>query len=298
MRITNNMLSTNLMRNIQSAQGKLDSLQNQLSSFHRVNKPSDDPAGVENIMKLNTNISYVNQWKKNAEQAVSYMSTTDSVMGNISSMLGRIKELAVQGASDTSTPQSRKAIAAEVDQISEELQNMANTKVGNKYIFGGTNTIQKPLVSVAAADGTPNWVGNSDPVAYKVGDGDPLSISVDGDKLFNSATQGLFQTLSNLSTALNNDDGTAIGATLGDIDANLDNFINQRADLGARVNRFTTLTDQLNTMSMNLQNSVSTIQDADMAQTILEFQSQQNVYQAALSVGAKIIQPSLVDFIR
>lgn len=313
MRITNNMLSTNLLRNIQSAQGKLDDLQNQLSSFHRVNKPSDDPAGVENILKLNNSISSVNQWKKNADQAVSYMSTTDSTLGDISSMLNRVKELAVQGASDTSSPESRKAIAVEVDQISQELQNMANTKVGNKYIFGGTQTNQKPLVSVDAL-GNPTWAGNGNDIAFNVGDGINLPISVKGTKLFvnpgttnsdGSITQGLFKTLSNLRTALNGTVippsttvGESVGTTLEDIDGNLDNIIAQRADLGARVNRITTLGDQLDTMTTNLQKNVSGIQDADMAQTILEFQSQQNVYQAALSIGAKIIQPSLVDFMR
>lgn len=313
MRITNNMLSTNLLRNIELAQGKMDNLQNQLSSFHRVNKPSDDPAGVENILKLNNSISSVNQWKKNADQAVSYMSTTDSTLGDISSMLSRVKELAVQGASDTSTLGSRKAIAVEVDQISQELQNMANTKVGNKYIFGGTQTNKKPLVSVGAL-GNPTWAGNGNDIAFNVGDGINLPISVKGTKLFvnpgttnsdGSITQGLFKTLSNLRTALNGTVippsttvGESVGTTLEDIDGNLDNIIAQRADLGARVNRITTLGDQLDTMTTNLQKNVSGIQDADMAQTILDFQSQQNVYQAALSVGAKIIQPSLVDFMR
>lgn len=309
MRITSNMLSTNLLRNIQSAQGKMDDLQNQLSSFHRVNKPSDDPAGVENILKLNTSISSVNQWKKNADQAVSYMDTTDSTLGNISSVLIRVKELAVQGASDTSTPTSRTAIAKEIDQISLELQNMANTKVGNKYIFGGTQTNQPPLVSVdALGNMIPPWAGNSNTIDFNVGDGINISSSVDGTKLFVNPgtmhsdgitpTSGLFKTLSDLSTALTTNNGAAVGATLEDIDLNLENIIAQRTDLGARVNRITSLGDQLDAMSINLQKNVSSIQDADMSQTILDFQSQQNVYQAALSVGAKIIQPSLVDFIR
>lgn len=297
------MLSQNLLRNLEANQGRMDDLQNQLSSGHRITKPSDDPVGIENALRIKGSISTVNQWQNNASEALSYMNTTDSTLGDLTSMLQRVKELAVQGASDTSSTESRNAIAMEVDQLSQQMAMLANTKVGTKYIFGGTRTNQEPLPSVGGA-----WLGNTNPVLFSVGNKLDMNITVNGKTLFDqpltkhsdgvTPTQGLFATMTQLKNALQANNGTAVTATLEDIDGNVDNILAHRADLGARINRTNSTSDQLTSMATNLQKNLSDIQDADMAKTIVDFNNQQNVYQAALSVGAKIIQPSLVDFMK
>src|SRR5665648_1249729 len=165
MRITNNMLSQNLLRNLEAAQGRMDYLQNQLSTGHRINRPSDDPAGIQNAMRLKSNISSVDQWKKNADEALSYMNTTDSTLGGITSMLQRVKELAVQGANGTLAAVDKEAVVEEVDQISKHLKMMANTQIGSKYIFSGTAT-DKPLI---APDGDFSTDINGLPVNFEVG---------------------------------------------------------------------------------------------------------------------------------
>lgn len=289
------MMSNNLLRNLESAQGKMDQLQNQLSSGHRINRPSDDPVGIQNAMRLKSNISSVEQWKSNADEALSYMNTTDSTLGEMNSMLQRVKELAVQGANGTLATVDKVAIADEVDQISAHLKMLANTQVGSKYIFSGTATDKELITS----DGT--WQGNDENVMFEVGNNLNLSISVNGNNLFgNTATMpsGVFTTLSALSADLRIGNSTGIDNALGNIDANIDNVITLRTGLGARTNRMIALQEQLDYTSGNLQDNLSSIQDADMATTITDFTNSQNVYKAALSVGAKIIQPSLVDFMR
>lgn len=162
-----------------------------------------------------------------------------------------------------------------------------------------------------------------------MGNNTTVNIGVDGKKLFEdnvtkadgTSVEGLFQTLSDLSNALAGKDSTgtafvddpttatnpltanqktqnAISAALGNLDANLDNISSLRSDLGARVNRVTAINSQLDTTSTNLQQSLSNVQDADMAKTIMNFQNQQNVFNAALASGSKIIQQSLVDFLK
>ncbi|HBP63677.1 MAG TPA: flagellar biosynthesis protein FlgL [Desulfosporosinus sp.] len=297
MRITNNMLSQNLLRNLETAQGKMDQLQNQLSSGHRINRPSDDPAGIQNAMRLKSNISSVEQWKSNTDEELSYMTTTDSTLGDMTSMLQRVRELAVQGANGTLATVDKSAIADEVDQISAQLQMMANTQIGSKHIFSGTAT-DKPLV-ISLPDGAVSG-GNAEKVMFEVGNNLSLPISVNGQDLFGSTAvpSGVFTTLSALSKALKDNDSANINKALGDIDANIDNVITLRSGLGARTNRMTALQEQLDYTSANLTQNLSSIEDADMAKTITDFTNSQNVYKAALSVGAKIIQPSLVDFMR
>lgn len=288
------------MRNLESAQGRMDNLQNQLATTLRISKPSDDPAGIQNAMRLKSNISSVEQWKKNAVAAVDYMNTADSTLGDMTSMLQRVRELTVQGATGTLNTEDRSAVAAEVDQISDHLHLMANTQVGSKYIFSGTATDQVLQKWDAS---TKTWTaqvspGNDQDIKFEVGNNLALPISVNGGTLLGDSSTGIYATLDKLSTALKNNDSTGINALIDSVDDNIDNIVALRADLGARINRMTAIQNQLDSTSGNLQDNLSSIQDADMAKTITAFTSQQNVYKAALAVGAKIIEPSLVDFIR
>lgn len=293
MRITNNMLSGNLLRNLDAAQSRVEDLQNQLASGQRINKPSDDPAGIQNAMHLKSNIASVEQWKNNAGEALQFMNTTDSTLGDMTSMLQRVRELAVQGSNGTLSTSDQSAVADEVDQLSAQLKMMANTQIGSKYIFSGTAT-DKELIPT---DGTPSQA-NGQQITYVVGNDINIPVSVSGQLLFGNNTNGIIATLSSLSTALRNNDSTTVSNLLGNIDTNLDNVNSLRSDLGARVNRMTAVQNQLDSTSLNLQKYLSSIQDVDMAKSITDFTNQQNVYKAALSVGAKIIQPSLVDFIQ
>ncbi|WP_206810926.1 flagellar hook-associated protein FlgL [Paradesulfitobacterium ferrireducens] len=305
MRITNNMLSRNLLRNLEAAKGRMDELQNQMSTGHRISRPSDDPVGIENALRLKTNIAMVNQWSNNASEALGNMNTTDSIMGEMTSMLQRVRELAVQGANDTTPPDARKGIAQEVRQLAEQLRVVANTKIGTKYIFAGTKTDQEPMPTPSSS-----WQGNFDPVNFQVGNNVTVNITVDGQDLFTNETggtvngQGIFANssysgvLDDLSNALETNDTVAIGATLDDIDSNIDKVQQLRAGLGARINRMNAIRDQLDATTYNLEKNLSDIQDADMAKAIVDFKNQENVFRSALAVGAQIIQPSLVDFLK
>ena len=298
MRITSNATSSNLLSNLQKSQNKLYELQNKMGSSTRINKPSDDPAGVENILKLKSGLARVNQWQGNADQALTYMDTADGVMANIGDALQRVHELAVQGASDILTANDRQAIKMEIDQTIEQLNSLSNSKVGDKAIFYGT----RDSLNLAAP-----MSGNSAMLGVEVGNNINVDISVNGLTLFQTPTvklpngspaQGVFDTLNSLSTALGANNGTAISNLLADIDANEENISLHRADLGARINRVTAAQAQLNVMATNLQQNLSSVQDTDMAKTITEYTNQENVYKAAISIGAQIMQLSLVDYMR
>ena len=302
MRITNNMLSHNLLRNLGAAQGRMDSLQNQLSSGNRITRPSDDPVGIENGLRIKSSISHVEQWKANASEGLAYMKTTDTFLGDMTLMLQRAEELAVQGSNESNAPDDRNKIALEIHQIKEQMVELANTRVGSKYIFGGTaNQEPFPKGSTKGSD----WQGSDDIVKFQVGSSLSLEISVNGKQLFGVTTTppdpdsvGMFQTLDDLEKALTSSDTAGIQMSIGALETQADNVVNYRAQLGARQNRMESIYSQLDSTALNLTESLSNIMDADIAKTLVDFKTQESVYQAALSVGAKIIQPSLVDFMR
>lgn len=303
MRITNSMLAQNLLRNLETAQNGMENIQNQLSTGYRINQPSDDPVGTENAMQLQSTISSVTQWQANANSALDFMKTTSSTLDGITSMVQRVRELAVQGASDTLSASDRTAIASEVDQIAGQIQITANAQSGDQYIFAGTNNAKPPFASGQI------WAGNSEPVYFQLGNNLSIDTSANGDQVFNHPTtggEGLLSgsqsgnggILADLSTALKSNDQSKINAALSVLDANINNITSLSSDLGARINRVNSLQQQLSNTSANLQQNLSGIRDTDMAQAITQFTQMQNTYNSSLAVGAKIIEPSLVDFLK
>jgi flagellar hook-associated protein 3 FlgL len=294
LRITNNMLSNNLLRNLEAAQGRMDQLQNRMSSGKRISKPSDNPSGIENAMRIKGNITAVEQWKLNASEGLAYMNNVDSTMQDISSMLQRARELAIQGANGSLTTEDKTKVSNEVEQILEQIKQLANTKMGSKYLFGGTANV-KPY------DSSNTWVGTDDVIKFQVGSEANIPITVNGKALFgvSGGSVGMFSILQDLYTALQDPAGSAdIRTAISNLDNQIETVLDKRAELGARVNRMNAIYEQLESTSLNLTENLSTIMDADLAETVMEFKNQENVYRAALSVGAQIIQPSLVDFMK
>lgn len=306
MRVSNNILSHNLLRNLEQSNKKMVLLQNQLSSGNTITKPSDDPVGTETVIRINSTISSMEQWKNNASEATSYLESSESVLSGMTAMLQRIRELTVQGANGSLSNTDRSQIAKEVDQLNMQFQVMANSQVNSKYIFSGSKIDTPPIPGSATVPFTlTQWDGNDKVIEFEVGPNVNIGVAIEGTKLFgitynadNTENSSFFNTLNKLSTSLSSGNETQINEALDEIDGHLDNFLALRSELGARTNRMSTISDQLVNNTMNLKQNLSDLQDADMAETIMEFNSVNNTYKAALSVGAQIIQPSLVDFMR
>lgn len=292
MRVTNNVLSRNLLLNLGSSAERLAQLQNQMSSAKKINKPSDDPVGVQNVMRYNNTLSAVELWKSNASEALSYMNTADSTIGQVSSMFQRARELAIQGADGNLSEEQQSTIAAEIKGIREQIRSCANFKLANRYIFAGTESGTMPLPNETITAWGTDWKGNDQDVLFQVGDNLKISISVDGGNLF----ENIFSSLDNLYNSLENSDLDGVNDALGDMDDAFDNLLKIQTDLGARTNRMNSVLTQLENTSINLESNISDIQDLDYAKAILDFQTEDNIYRAALAVGMQVIQPSLVDF--
>ncbi|NLM20934.1 MAG: flagellar hook-associated protein FlgL [Peptococcaceae bacterium] len=294
MRISNNMLTRNFLLNLESSLSRIALLQNQMSSGKSITKPSDDPVGIQNALRFKSSVAMVEQWQSNASEALSYMNTADSVLGKLTSLLQRAEELGLQGANDTNSENERKAIVEEIEQIKEQIRSLANTKVGNKHIFSGTATDTAPI------DGDYNFQGNTEAVLFDIGNNIQINVMVNGQELFFGPDENtdIFKNLDKLKTQLLNGDAAQISAAAKAVGQNVARVTAIRANLGARVNRLEAVQSQLESMYLNLKKNLSEIEDANMAKTITEFTNQQNLYQAALAVGSRILQPSLIDFMK
>ncbi len=302
MRITNNMLINNMLSNLNTNLNRMNKYQNQLATGKKISLPSDDPIVASRALKLRTDVAEIEQYQRNVDDATSWMEITETTLGQMGDVMHRVRELTVQGANGTSTPDDLNKIKQEMDQLKIQMTHLANTSYAGRYIFSGYKT-DKPLMDengVFQID-----IANSEQIKYEIGIGDDIHINVTGSDLFNNGTDAaatgtssLIGTLDALITALDAGDHSAVGNTLSQIDADMDNILRVRSGIGARMNRLELTANRLDDDYVNFTKLMSKNEDVDMAEAIMNLQNEENVYRASLSAGAKVIQPSLVDFLR
>ncbi len=303
MRVTQSMLSNNMLRNLNTSYSKLSKIQQQIESGSKISRPSDDPVVAVKGMSYRTDIDKINQYQRNIGEANTWLDTTDEALGQVGEALKRVKELIVQAANDTNTSDDRQKINTEIEQIKQQLRDIANTKVGDNYIFSGTHT-GKPLYTANGQNPEVTTDGATRDITIDVFDGISIKVNTQGNKLFDD----IDQFMGKVSDLLNNGaTGTEISEALG---ADLDNgnlpgldtlyedTLAARADVGARQNRIEMMDNRLDIQLVNVTKQMSENEDTDYAAAITEMVTQESIHQAALSVGAKIIQQTLVDFIR
>jgi flagellar hook-associated protein 3 FlgL len=274
----------------------MDNLQNQLSTGRRINKPSDDPVGISFSMRYRTELSSNEQYQTNVAAGLSWLSYSDTMMDQAGSVIQRLRELAVYSSNGTNPQAALDTFKKEVDQLYEQMVDIGNSQFNGKYVFNGQLTDVKPYtVDAAQTESTDDAL-----IEFEVGAGVRIPVNVLGDKVFGypADTDNVFRTIKDFSTALETGDFAAIGATISAIDTRMNKMLDVRADIGAKTNRIELVEARLKDISLNVESLQSKTEDADMAIVITNLKTDENVYQASLAAGSKLIQPSLMDFLR
>lgn len=287
-----------MIRNLSNSYGKMSKLQEQINSGSKINRPSDDPVIAVKGMGYRRDLAKVEQYQRNMITANSWLDTTDESLNQVGEQMKKVRELVIQAANDTNTSEDREKIKMEIDQIRQQIRDVANTKIADSYIFSGTNTSQ-PLYP----EGTPPV--NEEKVNIEIYDGIQLQVNTPGKSLF----KDIDDLMGKVSDLLGdpNSTGTEIGDALGgvadqstgdDITAIHNKILAAQADIGARQNRVEMMEDRLGLREVSVTKQLSENEDVDYSKAITELVTNESIHQAALSVGAKIIQQTLVDFIR
>jgi flagellar hook-associated protein 3 FlgL len=296
MRITTSMVQRNVLSDLNQLSSQLAKTQSKAASSKELTRPSDNPYGTAQAMGLRSNVGATEQFVRNIDDATGWMDSTESAMDSMTSYVHRAHDLLQQGATDTTDPQSRKGIAAELDQIIEGLKETANATFAGKYILAGTNTSVPPYTP-GASDA---YSGNNAEIVREIGPGVTMPInSVASDLLGNGTDGRLLSTLRDISTSLKANDGPALrGGLATALDTHLDTLLEMRGRNGAKTNRLESASARLDQLNGALTEQLSKTEDADIAKTLIDFNSQSAAYQAALRAGANIVQSSLMDFLR
>lgn len=271
LRVNHNLLAMNAARNLYLTNAAFTKSLEKLSSGLRINRAADDAAGLAISEKMRAQINGLNQAVRNAQDGISLIQTAEGAMGNIQNILQRMRELAVQAASDGATDDDRGQIQKEIDQLAKQITDIANTTQFNtRYILKGEYAKGvDELVIQTGANKDENLKFNIE--------------AVDAETLGVGVVDATSSELKGISVSTQTDANTAIGT----IDTAINTVSGYRADLGALQNRLEHTISNLQITSENLSAAESRIRDVDMAAEMMNFTRNQILQQAGTAMLAQ-----------
>ncbi len=296
-RMGTQQMTRNFLADLEGNYRSLSDSQRQVSTGKRILTPSDDPVGIALALGLRRDQKAGEAWGRNIDDSLTWMNTTDRALDQALDVVQRARELAVQGGNGTLSAESRALIAAEVDSLKSQFVEIGNSSLGGRYIFGGTATDTPPFDPTTEAAVTPI---NTSAINREVAQGSVISVNITADRLQDppGATGDIFTVLTGLSNALQTSDFAGITAALNDLDVHQDNISALRGEGAAKINRLELTASRFEAQKIATGDQLSRIEDVDMAQAITDLSMKETVYRSALATGARVIQPSLIDFLR
>lgn len=315
MRVTSMMEQQQFLYNITNIDTSMQSIQDELSTGTVLNKPSNDPLAVSQDMGLAAQVNQYKGYLSTITSGLTWMNNTSTAVQGIISNLQQVQSVVVQALNTTNSSQGGIAgLADTASQLIQGIYQITDQRQGSDYLFGGQATNVQPSgylktsPSDASVAPVPTGAGSTSGTSasqnqrmYEVSSGVSVQINVTASDIFLSsnggASQNLQDTLNSIQSDLKGDNKTGLKTDLQNLESNLTGVINSNADLGARIQRMNTAQSQLQTYSTNLTNEKGVIEGANMAQVITQFSTDQAIYTAALQMGAKILLPSLVNYL-
>ncbi|MCU1373106.1 MAG: flgL [Actinomycetia bacterium] len=292
-RVTQKTLNSRVQRNLQRNVTAMGKLQEQLSSGRLIQRPSDSPTGTVASLRLRSDIRRSDQYRRNADDGMGWLGTADTTLTGTLDLVRSARDIVLQGANFATDDPARKALAAEVTQLRDHALALANTSYLGQPIFGGTAS------GNAAYDATGTYQGDAGTVERTLGAGVSVQVNVTGPAAFGPAGADLFKVLDDIAAHLTSGNTSSLSTT--DLDAVDKTFLRLQDSLalvGARYHQVEAMGNRADSTKLDSTSQLSQVESIDLPQTIMELQLQEVAYQAALGAASRVIQPSLVDFLR
>ena len=305
MRITDSFRTRTVIQNLNASRDRLTQLQEQLSTGKRVNRPSDDPLAVSRGLRLRTTLENNVQYGKNIDSTVGFLSTTEAALDDIHEIMLSVRDLTLKGANDATSP--REDLAAQLEFVLQNMIEVSNTKYQGKYIFAGTETLAIPftLDENVFNQNVPGDVvvyrGNNKTYERQINENTIIDLNMPGNEVFDQRTTGgvsLFQTIWDLRERLLNGNTDIIRSTLDEIDQGIDQVLGAFLQVGVRSQLATFNESRFSTQEILLKDQLSGLEDTDFGEAFVQFKAEENALNSALSAGARVISPSLMDYLQ
>lgn len=330
MRVTSKMMTTNFLSNMNRNLNQMQKIQNQLTTGKTVHRPSDNPFIVARSMQLHGDIEANEQYNSNIKDTINWLDATDTALGQLTDTMQRIRELTVSAGNAAYGQDERKAIGDEINQRVEEIGTILNTSFDGRYIFGGTRGAFKPV-------GTEKDENGNSFLNYVTKEGQPIKEGTDNQKHLDELAMidkdlnveiskgvvmdynvnvkdivsfknesgeetemmGLLGNLvKNISSQDVDDRSKVIEENLKGITDTIDNLLTIRAEVGAKQNRMESAQLKNEEENLNLKEVLSGTEDVNFTEKSIESETMRTIYMASLQTSSKVLQPSLLDYIR
>ncbi len=296
MRITNSMMAKNVINNLRKNTERLVKAQEIVATEKLINRPSDDPIGMSSILSFRREISSVEQYNRNIVQGKMRIEITETTLNAIDDLIGDAKEIAVSITTIPGDTESRAIMASKVQEIHDQVLQLANSKFENNYLFAGFDS-DKPAF---LADGS--YDGDSGDIYFKAGKDVQIKVNASGDDLFISpapASLSVFTVLDDLKTALEAAPfvKSDVSNQISLLDSAQDQIDFVRSQMATKHERLEIFEEQLAVYKNKFEELLARRENADMARAIVEMQRQETAYEVSLASAARAFQKSLIDFL-
>lgn len=297
MRITDNIKFATIKSNIQ--RNSLDNFKasERVVTGKMINRPSDNPAGMQEVLHLKKLQSSVEQHMKNMDRALTSIKMTETVLDRVDELLSEAKSIAlteqVSAQSDT-----RDSAAVQIGEILNEMFSLANTRSDEKYMFAGFKNTTQPFDPAAG----PPYTYNGDTGVFQIAIDEQrkLPVNLNGDDLFKGGGTGtdIFTLLNTLKTDLETDNVSGVSGAISSLIQSRDQIEKGRVLNASRHETISASMENLKGFKLNLLDRISNVEDADLATAVLEMQHAQSALEVSLSASASFMKSSLLNFLR
>lgn len=291
MRVTHQTVMRAAQHNLQHTMGELAKLQERASSLDKISRPSDDPTGTADSMQVRAEQGRNEQYARNIGNGTGWLASVDSALSTATDLIQQARDLTVQGANDGSlSTAAKEAIAVELEGLRAELLNTANTQYLGRTIFAGTAD------QGVAFNPDLSFNGTGAGVERRIDAHTTVRVDVDGSEVFGTGATSVFAVIDDIINDLRT--GTNVGPRVTDLDSYLNGLLGQHGAMGARHAQMLRAEETNMERSGSLEAQRSGIEDVDLGEVVLQLKLQEITYQSALAVTARVLQPTLMDFLR
>lgn len=308
MRITQGLMVSNQVGRLQQRLERFERSQSQLGTGKRLLRPSDDPASTNRGLMLRAAQRAREQEARNGADALTWLNLADSKLQGATTRLHRARDLVVSGASDRNPAEDR-AIASEIAKIREELIGIANSRHAGRPLFSGYSDaapvrwVEPDPTAAPPVPGHALYEGDDGAIMRRVSEHDRVRVNVTAKDVFGvdsdpATGDDLFGLLHRIENLVLDGDRQGLAASLGDLDDALGRIGDQHAVIGAATNRVDAVMLRNRDDQLIVRTELAETEDVDVAEGVMELQIQEVAYQATLAALSRVLQPSLVDFLR
>ncbi|WP_085367404.1 flagellar hook-associated protein FlgL [Leifsonia sp. NCR5] len=291
-RVTNATQTLSAQNNLQASLQRQTALYDQATSRRLLNRPSDDPTATASALGVRSDQAANAQYARNADNGDAWLTTADSTLTSVEAIMNRVRDLTVQGSNDGAlSPEAKEAVATELDGLKKSLLSLANTTYLGRTVFAGNSNAGVAF----QPDYTFTGVAGST-VDRRVGPDSTVRVDSDGAAVFGTGASSVFALIDNTVSDLRS--GVNTGPRLGEIDNRMKAIVGEHAEIGGHQTRIDKAKDTLAVNSNSLEGQRASLEDVDLSKVLLDLKTQDVNYQTAIAVTAKVLQPTLMDFLR